>query len=184
MKILITFAAATLLTASGAANQRGWTPDSWSGIRRSGSGSVWEHNGSLVRLQAAGQRRNFVYLSPRHGLPAFAGQILFRGERRGQAYVGTAYLFSSHCGRIGFAVSGSVQPNEREVVLHGTSPRRDRSCTSWLNPSSESQAEFMNVDSAVLTSHPRIAFIIDRDSVSAGDDCLPTTAQPGRQTIR
>lgn len=90
--------------------------------------SVWEHNGALLRLQASGQRRMFVYSQPRAGVPAAPGDILFHGERRGPIYRGTAYLFSSQCGRIGFAVEGNVHSDDRQVTLHGNAPRRDRNC--------------------------------------------------------
>lgn len=88
--------------------------------------SLWEHNGSLLRLRADGRRRVFVYLRPRAGVPARSGDVLFDGERNGSAYRGTAYLFSSQCGRIGYAVAGSVAPDDRHVALRGNAPVRDR----------------------------------------------------------
>jgi hypothetical protein len=89
-------------------------------------GSLWEHNGSLLRLRADGRRREFVYLQTRAGVPARPGDVLFDGERNGSAYRGTAYLFSSQCGRIGYAVAGSVAPGDRHVALRGNAPVRDR----------------------------------------------------------
>lgn len=92
----------------------------------SDGGSLWEHNGSLLRLRAEGRRRVFVYLQTRPGVPARPGDVLFDGERSGLAYRGTAYLFSSQCGRIGYAVAGSVTPGDRHVALRGDAPVRDR----------------------------------------------------------
>jgi hypothetical protein len=91
-------------------------------------GSIWEHNGSLVRLQASGRRRAFVYFRPRGRVPAHPGDVVFRGQRSGSAYRGTAYQYSSRCGRVGYAVEGSVAPGERQVALRGNAPVRGPDC--------------------------------------------------------
>jgi hypothetical protein len=98
-----------------------------SGTSPSG-GSLWNHNGSLVRLQASGRQRSFVYFRPQRRVPARPGDVVFRGQRNGSAYRGTAYQYSSQCGRIGYAVEGSVAPGERQVSLRGNAPVRDSGC--------------------------------------------------------
>lgn len=100
-------------------------------------GSLWEHNGSLLRLRAEGRRRVFVYLQTRAGVPARPGDVLFDGERNGSAYRGTAYLFSSQCGRIGYAVAGPVAPDDRSVALRGDAPVRDRRSCGLVGYSSD-----------------------------------------------
>lgn len=111
--LLIAAAGAGLATE--AAAQEG--PHSW-----------WSHNGSVVELRAQGSARTFSYAIPRTGLPARTGDILFNGRRSGSKYSGTAYLFSSSCGIIGYSVIGSVSANQRRVVLRGRAPRRDSTC--------------------------------------------------------
>jgi hypothetical protein len=92
-------------------------PDSW-----------WSHNGSVVELRARGDARVFSYAIPRDGVPARAGDTLFHGRRTGSNYSGTAYLFSSRCGVIGYSVSGTVSASQRRVVLRGRAPQRDNNC--------------------------------------------------------
>jgi hypothetical protein len=96
---------------------------------RGGSGgSMWEHNGSRLRLRAEGPRRVFVYVRPAGRVPAQRGDIVFSGERSGATYRGIAYQYSSRCGRIGYAVEGSVAPGDRQVTLRGDAPVRDDNC--------------------------------------------------------
>lgn len=116
-------------TESGGAESRhsGTRSSRWRGRPASG-GSLWNHNGSVVRLQASGRRREFVYVQPQSGVPAHRGDVVFRGQRGGGAYRGTAYQYSSQCGRIGYAVEGPVAPGEREVTLRGDAPVRDSGC--------------------------------------------------------
>lgn len=97
-----------------------------------GLGTVWNHNGSLMRLLADGATRRFAYERPRRGLErAGVGQcdIVFEGEKQGEQYVGTAYVFSRDCGPIGFPVSGRVSKGGLKVTLHGRAPRRRDDCS-------------------------------------------------------
>jgi hypothetical protein len=98
------------------------------GRGRGGGGSTWEHNGSILRLRAEGPRRVFVYVRPAGRVPARRDDIVFSGERSGSTYRGTAYQYSSRCGRIGYAVEGSVAPGDRQVTLRGDAPVRDDNC--------------------------------------------------------
>lgn len=90
--------------------------------------SYWEHNGSIMALEASGASRTFSYQQPRSGLPVASGTVLFEGRRDGESYSGTAYLFSSRCGAIAYAVTGTVSPDERGVTMYGNAPSRDARC--------------------------------------------------------
>ncbi|TGE00620.1 hypothetical protein [Methylobacterium nonmethylotrophicum] len=95
---------------------------------RSG-GSLWEHNSSVVSLEAAGNQRRFYYHRPRAGMGeagARPGSLLFEGIRSGNRYHGTAYIFAGRCGTYPYRVSGTVI-QDREVVMRGMAPRIDRS---------------------------------------------------------
>jgi hypothetical protein len=96
--------------------------------RDRGGGGMWEHNGSRLRLRAEGPRQFFVYVRPARRVPATPGDIVFSGERSGATYRGTAYQYSSRCGRIGYAVEGSVAPGDSQVTLRGDAPVRDDNC--------------------------------------------------------
>lgn len=94
-------------------------------------GALWSHNGSIVRLVAAGANRTFVYENPRPGMRkagAKPGDVVFEGERDGQSYSGTAYIYSKSCGKRGYAVSGRVSADDRGVVLEGEAPQLDDGC--------------------------------------------------------
>jgi hypothetical protein len=90
--------------------------------------SVWDHNGSVVGLQASGDKRNFYYLVPRADLPVKMGTLLFSGVRQGNRYSGTAHVFSRKCGSVGYEVSGVVAADNETITMHGKAPRRDGNC--------------------------------------------------------
>jgi hypothetical protein len=93
--------------------------------------STWEHNGSTVQLFANGAKRQFYYQNPRPGMQQEGvrpGTLLFDGQRRGSQYSGTAYMFSRACGAVGYAVSGAVSADDRQVTLYGNAPRLDAYC--------------------------------------------------------
>jgi hypothetical protein len=96
-----------------------------------GSPPLWNHNGSVMRLEADGANRRFVYEKPRPGIAeagAKPGDVVFEGRREGSVYRGTAYIFSARCGRLPYAVVGDVRGDERRVVLTGQAPRIGRDC--------------------------------------------------------
>jgi hypothetical protein len=90
--------------------------------------SLWEHNGSIVSLEAEGPFRRFYYDTPRPGVPVDPGTILFHGQRRGNRYVGTAYVFSDMCGVMGYPVMGTVSDDHLRIGLRGAAPVRDSDC--------------------------------------------------------
>lgn len=96
-----------------------------------GTPGAWQHNGSVMRLEASGAERRFIYMNPRKGLrdAGISGDvILFDGRREGNRYVGTARYFSKACGEQTFAAAGTVSADERRVELAGNAPRIDGRC--------------------------------------------------------
>lgn len=90
--------------------------------------SLWDHNGSVVSLEANGSIRKFYYQSPRPNLPVTSGTLLFSGRKEGERYSGTAYIFSARCGARAYPVSGPVAGDQRSVTLYGKAPRVDSNC--------------------------------------------------------
>src|SRR5687767_14306092 len=90
--------------------------------------SLWEHNNSIVYLEAEGSFRRFYYDTPRSGLPVEPGTPLFHGQRRGNRYIGTAYVFSDTCGVIGYPVMGTVSADQLKITMRGQAPVRDSDC--------------------------------------------------------
>lgn len=91
-------------------------------------GSIWRHNGSLVRLESSGAIRRFVYHQVREGMRQAGvkpGDVLFEGRRTGNAYVGTAYVFDRLCGPTAYRVSGPVI-NDTRIAVSGKAPRVDQ----------------------------------------------------------
>ncbi len=93
--------------------------------------SCWNHNGSLMRLQASGNQRWFYYENPRQGMRnegVTQGTLLFNGVKQGNSYHGTARLFSRHCpgAPLEYQVSGPVRPDQLQVTVYGTRPVMSR----------------------------------------------------------
>lgn len=87
--------------------------------------SLWNHNGSVMRLVAEGNNRIFYYEAPR---PAMAergvrqGTLFFNGQRVGNRYAGTARAFSRECSApMEYRMSGTVV-SETKIVLAGRRP--------------------------------------------------------------
>jgi hypothetical protein len=95
------------------------------------AGSLWDHNGSVMALIAKGRQRTFVYQVPRSGLREVgveSGTLLFEGSRVGDAYQGTARIFSRDCGTLSFVVNGVVSNSDHLVTLHGQAPQVNSNC--------------------------------------------------------
>jgi hypothetical protein len=90
---------------------------------------LWDHNGSIIRLEARGASRRMIYDLPRPDLPVRKGQRLFEGMRNGSAYTGKASIFSNTCGEARYAVTGTVSSDEHEIILRGRAPRRNKDCS-------------------------------------------------------
>lgn len=92
--------------------------------------SYWKHNDSVMYLTADGPGRRFFYFRPRPGLVqsgAQVGSLLFAGEKSGEQYSGTAYIFAGACGTFPYQVSGLVSNDDQKVTMRGQAPRVDRS---------------------------------------------------------
>jgi hypothetical protein len=95
--------------------------------------TIWDHNGSVMHLVVNGSSRELYYQKPRPGMldaGAHPGSVLFRGEVNNGQYLGTAYIFNSHCGPIPFEVKGPILDDQR-IVLTGQAPRVGRDCQTY-----------------------------------------------------
>ena len=86
--------------------------------------TLWDHNGSVMRLVSDGSYRAFYYYQPREALRASGvepGTLLFEGSRDGYLYSGDARVFSRYCPDtpLVYWVNGDVV-SETEVVMYGT----------------------------------------------------------------
>lgn len=95
-------------------------------------GSLWMHNGSVMRLEASGTDRRFYYEIPRSGMlkaGARPGTLLFEGTRDGAIYSGVAYIFAKGCEPAPYAVAGEVSADDRRITMTGTAPRLAKDCS-------------------------------------------------------
>jgi len=93
--------------------------------------TYWDHNGSVMYLEAHGRHRQFYYSQPRAGMAdagVASGALLFDGSSDGSGYDGTAYIFSRNCGSFSYHVAGPILDDHRRVVLRGTAPRIGSDC--------------------------------------------------------
>ena len=94
--------------------------------------SLWDHNGSIVSLEASGKFRKFRYEAPKQGLIAVGvrkGTLLFEGQTDGKRYFGTAYVFKPKCGALPYQVSGPILNDSRTVEMEGQAPSvNERTC--------------------------------------------------------
>jgi len=85
--------------------------------------SYWDHNGSLMRLQANGTQRVLTYQEPRQLMRRAGvtpGTVLFDGRNVGDYYVGRARRFSKHCeSPLVYEVEGPVTDNGMRIVMRG-----------------------------------------------------------------
>lgn len=91
------------------------------------SESCWDHNGSLMRLNANGNQRYFVYEMPREGMRregVLPGQLLFNGEKTGSWYRGFSRVFSRQCpgAPLEYFVEGPVLQNPLRIEVSGGRP--------------------------------------------------------------
>jgi hypothetical protein len=121
--------------------------------------TIWDHNGSVMYLVTNGASREFYYQKPRPGMldaGARPGSVLFRGEVDNGQYLGTAYIFNTHCGPIPFEVKGPILDDER-IVLTGQAPRVGRSCQTYGSYMSNLEFTRSKPTEAVQTEEPLAA---------------------------
>jgi len=87
------------------------------------AGSFWDHNGSLMRLEANGAQRVITYEQPRPIMERAGvtrGTVLFDGRNAGDYYVGRARRFSRYCDApLVYDVEGPVTNNGLRIVVRG-----------------------------------------------------------------
>lgn len=93
--------------------------------------SCWTHNGSIMRLEARGDKRWITYERPRRVLRESGvgpGTLLFEGRRNGNTYTGTSRVFSKFCPGEPqvYRVSGPVSRGQTRVTLYGEREIHDR----------------------------------------------------------
>ena len=83
--------------------------------------TCWDHNGSVMRLTASGNYREFLYEQPRASMRSLVqrGTLLFDGEKNGNWYSGTSRVFSRGCAPLEYSVEGPVAGNQLKVTVTG-----------------------------------------------------------------
>lgn len=94
-------------------------------VTTSKADSCWNHNGSIMRLQAQGNQRWLSYEVPRQVLQNAGvqrGTLLFNGVKNGNWYSGTARVFSKYCPGtpLEYFVEGPVRGDQLQVTVRGT----------------------------------------------------------------
>ena len=87
--------------------------------------NLWDHNNSVMRLEASGATRRFYYQQPREGMLQAGvqpGSLLFDGRQVGNQIAGTAYVFARRCGQQPYQVEGGVSA-DGTIMMHGNAPR-------------------------------------------------------------
>ena len=89
------------------------------------NGSVWDHNGSTMVLNQAGNQVTIDYGRPsdrmRRGV-SLLGSRLFQGEISANQISGTAYIYNSRCRqKYAYYVTGTI--NSRAINLEGAAPK-------------------------------------------------------------
>ncbi len=84
--------------------------------------SCWNHNGSVMRLVAQGNKRWFYYENPKQVLRRAGvrrGTLLFNGRKQGNFYSGTARRFSKYCPgeALEYNVEGPVRRGRASPVV-------------------------------------------------------------------
>lgn len=110
-----------------------WTASSGSRVTPAidGPKTRWTYEGSGIRIVAKGNKRRLVFVTPSEELRRAGvrrGDPLFDGRRQGKRYVGQAYAYSRRCGSVAYRVRGRIGEGERQVVVSGRQPVRNRNC--------------------------------------------------------
>lgn len=95
-------------------------------VRSPGTGSAWNHNGSMMRVDT--ERGVILYEQPKASIRDVAqpGTVLFRGAigqpGAGQRIEGVAYAFKKGCRPAEYPVSGFYTSDGSSIVLQGAGP--------------------------------------------------------------
>lgn len=87
--------------------------------------SLWDHNGSVMRLKEHGTQIELYYEVPRSGMVEQGvrpGQLFFNGRRDGSTVVGIARAFLRKCAApMEYAIQGNMVENN-SIILKGRRP--------------------------------------------------------------
>jgi hypothetical protein len=87
---------------------------------------LWDHNGSLIRLDEQDKKRRLIYEHPRNELTLAGvkpGTVLFDGEIKSDGRMsGYAKLFRKGCAPVDYYVEGPFDKTKGEIVLQGQAP--------------------------------------------------------------
>ena len=168
--------------------------------------SLWDHNGSVMRLITNGHERKFLFERPNPILKEEGvkqGMILFEGSQVGDKYIGKASSFSKNCPLpIAYDVSGN-EFRETQVVLQGRRVDYDETCRAtgrfihehlsftYLESVQESQSELLSEEQArakaitILQGEPYGSTpdevtkrIVEAQLITAGTVCGKTVRSP------
>ncbi|MCE7028137.1 hypothetical protein [Jiella avicenniae] len=87
---------------------------------------LYDHNGSLMRLDDSGGRVTIRYETPKRGLAKHGvrpGTVLFRGRFEGRGLAGVAYVFRQGCEPAAYNVAGPATGGGT-IYLTGAAPIR------------------------------------------------------------
>jgi len=168
--------------------------------------SLWEHNGSVMRLVTDGHERKFLFERPNPILKQTGvkqGMILFEGSQVGDKYIGKARSFSKDCPvPVAYDVSGN-EFRETKVVLQGRRVEYDETCRAtgrfihehlsftYLESVQETQSELLSEEQArakaitILKGEPYGSTpdevtkrIVEAQLLTAGTVCGKTVRSP------
>lgn len=97
----------------------------------SAQATLWDHNGSTMRLRTDAMTMSMDYEMPRRGMQQVGvrkGDNLFTCSREGSRLSCTTRIFHPRCGKHDFAAEGRFSDNDRTIRIKGDAPRLDDVC--------------------------------------------------------
>jgi hypothetical protein len=112
------------------------------GLRGPLRATLWDHNGSLMKLIEDGQKRRIYYEEPSDKMADLVrkGDLLFEGTQEGAIFSGKAASFSSRCSRpLTYDVTGAMAGGRcgASIKMFGESPQIGSSCNRPASYKSE-----------------------------------------------
>jgi clan AA aspartic protease (TIGR02281 family) len=132
--------------------------------------TLWSHKGSVFFLVKKGQEREFLYKelsSEVMQAGASRGAPLFSGWSDNQHYSGTAFLYSSRCGRLGYAVAGPILDRHERVKLKGQVPLLNHDCNIIGHTDITLEFRFIKSTAAGIGSAPKASVVVSMSPLSA-----------------
>ena len=97
----------------------------------SAQATLWDHNGSTMRLEASAATLSMNYENPRKGMRQAGvrkGDNLFTCDRDGKNLSCTSRIFHPRCGKHDFAATGTISDDEKSIRIRGNAPGLDSDC--------------------------------------------------------